>query len=79
MNLKNRVPAVLAAACVLGLGGQVAPAHAQGTVGTGNINLRGLGGLRTLVLFNGRRRGHLRVRCHCGRRQLHQPYRSRRP
>ncbi len=28
---------------------------AQGTIGTGNINLRGLGGLRTLVLLNGRR------------------------
>ena len=27
----------------------------QGTVGTGNVNLRGLGGMRTLVLMNGRR------------------------
>lgn len=27
----------------------------QGTIGTGNVNLRGLGGMRTLVLMNGRR------------------------
>ncbi len=27
----------------------------QGTIGTGNVNLRGLGGQRTLVLMNGRR------------------------
>jgi len=27
----------------------------QGTIGTGNVNLRGLGGVRTLVLMNGRR------------------------
>ena len=27
----------------------------QGTIGTGNVNLRGLGGMRTLVLVNGRR------------------------
>ena len=30
-------------------------AFAQGQVGAGSINLRGLGGLRTLTLFNGRR------------------------
>jgi iron complex outermembrane receptor protein len=28
---------------------------AQGVLGTGNVNLRGLGGIRTLVLMNGRR------------------------
>ncbi len=27
----------------------------QGTIGVGNVNLRGLGGMRTLVLMNGRR------------------------
>lgn len=27
----------------------------QGTIGTGNVNMRGLGGMRTLVLMNGRR------------------------
>lgn len=27
----------------------------QGTIGTGSVNLRGLGGMRTLVLMNGRR------------------------
>lgn len=27
----------------------------QGVIGTGNVNLRGLGGMRTLVLMNGRR------------------------
>lgn len=39
---------------VLGDSNQFSTA-AQGTIGTGNINLRGLGGVRTLVLMNGRR------------------------